>query len=89
LIGIKPSRPPTDTVGAWHYDIVGTGGHLDRDFLDAITRTLPLIVWDASEQFVYGNSARSRRTALPRRSKPLGLLASLQKSRLVLHVTHD
>ena len=57
MIGIKPSRPPTDTVGAWDYDIVGTGGHLDRDFLDAITRRLPLIVWDASEQFVYGNSA--------------------------------
>jgi predicted amidohydrolase YtcJ len=33
------------------------GGHLDRDDLDAITTTQPLIVWDASEHFVYANSA--------------------------------
>lgn len=54
---VADAKSPEDTVIAWGYDIVAMGGHLDRDDLDAITKTQPLIVWDASEHFVYANSA--------------------------------
>ncbi|MBM3544938.1 MAG: amidohydrolase [Alphaproteobacteria bacterium] len=48
---------PNETLVIWGYDIVAMGGHLDRNDLDAVTKTLPLLVWDASEHFVYANSA--------------------------------
>jgi hypothetical protein len=54
---VAAAKNPTDLVVAWGYDIVAMDGHLDRDFLDSITKTQPLIVWDASEHFVYANSA--------------------------------
>lgn len=54
---VADAESPTDAVIAWGYDIVAMGGHLDRVFLDSITKTQPLIVWDASEHFVYANSA--------------------------------
>jgi predicted amidohydrolase YtcJ len=54
---VAAAKSPDDAVIAWGYDIVAMGGHLDRDDLDAITTTQPLIVWDASEHFVYANSA--------------------------------
>jgi hypothetical protein len=54
---VAAAKSPDDTVIAWGYDIVAMGGHLDCDDLDAITTTQPLIVWDASEHFVYANSA--------------------------------
>ncbi|HZP08098.1 amidohydrolase [Methyloceanibacter sp.] len=54
---VAQAKSPTDTVIAWGYDIVAMGGHLDRAFLDQITKTQPLMVWDASEHFVYANSA--------------------------------
>jgi len=51
------AKSPDETVVAWGYDVVAMGGHLDRDDLDAISKAQPLIVWDASEHFVYANSA--------------------------------
>ncbi|MGH6805022.1 MAG: amidohydrolase family protein, partial [Methyloceanibacter sp.] len=54
---VADAKSPDDAVIAWGYDIVAMGGHIDRDFLDSITKTQPLIVWDASEHFVYANSA--------------------------------
>ena len=33
------------------------GGDFDRDDLDAISTTQPIIVWDASEHFAFANSA--------------------------------
>ncbi len=54
---VAQAKSPQDTVIAWGYDVVAMGGHLDRAFLDQITKTQPLIVWDASEHFVYANSA--------------------------------
>ncbi len=54
---VAAAKSPDDPVIAWGYDIVAMGGHLARDDLDVITTTQPLIVWDASEHFVYVNSA--------------------------------
>jgi predicted amidohydrolase YtcJ len=54
---VADAKTPADTVIAWGYDVVAMGGHLDRAILDDITATQPLLVWDASEHFVYANSA--------------------------------
>lgn len=48
---------PEKTVLVWGYDVVAMGRHLDRKFLDEISTTQPLLVWDISEHFVYANSA--------------------------------
>lgn len=53
---VDAAKDPKETLIAWGYDVVAMGSHLDRDDLDAITKTLPLLVWDASEHFVYANS---------------------------------
>jgi predicted amidohydrolase YtcJ len=43
---------------AWGYDVIAMGGtHLDKNELDTISATQPILVWDASEHFVYANSA--------------------------------
>ena len=40
------------------YDVVAMGGeHLSKADLDAVSVTQPILVWDASEHFVYANSA--------------------------------
>ena len=42
----------------WGYDIIAMGGqHLTKNELDEISATQPILVWDASEHFVYANSA--------------------------------
>jgi predicted amidohydrolase YtcJ len=45
------------SVLVWGYDSVALGRHLDREFLDAISASQPLFVWDALEHFVYANTA--------------------------------
>ena len=40
------------------------GGHLTKVDLDAISETRPILVWDASIHFVYGNSAFLKAKAL-------------------------
>jgi predicted amidohydrolase YtcJ len=47
-----------ETVLAWGYDVIAMGGtHLDKNELDKISASQPILVWDASEHFVYANSA--------------------------------
>lgn len=48
---------PKETLIVWGYDVVAMGGHLDRDYLDGVTNSIPLLVWDSSEHFIYANSA--------------------------------
>ena len=48
---------PVETLLAWGYDVVAMGGHLDRDQLDAVSPSHPILVWDASEHFAYANTA--------------------------------
>ena len=51
----------------WGYDVIAMGGkHLTKNELDAISTTQPILVWDASEHFVYANSAALRKYAVTR-----------------------
>lgn len=54
---VAAEKDPKKTVLVWGYDVVAMGRHLDREFLDEISTTQPLLVWDISEHFVYANSA--------------------------------
>jgi predicted amidohydrolase YtcJ len=56
---------PTDEVlVSWGYDVVAMGGYIDLAELDAVSATKPILVWDASEHFVFGNSAALRKLGL-------------------------
>ena len=53
-------RKLTDSSGlllAWGYDISAMGGPVDRQFLDQISSTRPILIWDSSEHNVMTNSA--------------------------------
>lgn len=54
---VAAEKDPAKTVLVWGYDVVAMGRHLDRTFLDTISTTQPLLVWDFSEHFIYANSA--------------------------------
>lgn len=54
---VAGEKDPKKTVLVWGYDVVAMGRHLDREFLDKISTTQPLLVWDISEHFVYANTA--------------------------------
>jgi len=55
---VSKAKSDTETVLAWGYDIIAMGGeHLSKNDLDKISATQPTLVWDASEHFVYANSA--------------------------------
>lgn len=47
----------TETIFTWGYDVIAMGGHLTREELDEISSTRPIVIWDASVHFAYGNSA--------------------------------
>lgn len=53
---VAAEKDPNQTVLAWGYDVVAMGRHLDKDYLDAISATQPIMVIDSSEHFVYANS---------------------------------
>ncbi len=55
---VANAKSSDETVLSWGYDVIAMGGaHLNKNDLDAISTTQPLLVWDASEHFVYANSA--------------------------------
>lgn len=55
---VKEAKSPDETIVAWGYDVVAMGGqHLDKTQLDMVSTTQPLLVWDASEHYVYANTA--------------------------------
>lgn len=54
---VKAAKPG-ETVLTWGYDVVAMGGNLlTRADLDAVSKTQPIVVWDASEHYVFANSA--------------------------------
>ncbi|MET0277184.1 MAG: amidohydrolase [Pseudorhodoplanes sp.] len=58
---VKEAKPGT-TVLTWGYDVVAMGGDLlTRADLDGVSKTQPIIVWDASEHYVFANSAAIER----------------------------
>lgn len=42
---------------SWGYDVVAMGGYLEKAELDKVSSEKPILVWDASEHFVFANSA--------------------------------
>lgn len=48
---------PNEPLLAWGYDSIAMGSQLDKHELDKISLTQPILVWDASEHYVYTNSA--------------------------------
>lgn len=55
---VAEAATPTETILTWGYDVVAMGGGLPtREDLDAISKTHPILVWDASEHYVFANSA--------------------------------
>ncbi|MFO0993853.1 MAG: amidohydrolase [Hyphomicrobiales bacterium] len=54
---VADTKSPDETVLTWGYDVVAMGEGFNRDELDKVSRTQPIIVWDASEHFAYANSA--------------------------------
>lgn len=55
---VAAAKSPTETIMTWGYDVVAMGGDFPtRDELDRISKTNPIIVWDASEHYVFANSA--------------------------------
>lgn len=53
-----------DTMLTWGYDVLAMGGDFDRAALDAISKTQPIIVWDASEHNAYANSGAIEKYAI-------------------------
>jgi predicted amidohydrolase YtcJ len=55
---VEEAASPDETILTWGYDVVAMGGGLPtREELDAISTTNPIVIWDASEHFVFANSA--------------------------------
>ena len=55
---VAAATSPTETVMTWGYDVVAMGGNFPtRDELDEISKTNPILIWDASEHYVFANSA--------------------------------
>jgi len=64
---VGKASSPDETILTWGYDVVAMGGqHLTKSELDEISTTQPILVWDASEHFVYANSAALRKYAVTR-----------------------
>jgi predicted amidohydrolase YtcJ len=64
---VANAKSPGETVLSWGYDVIAMGGkHLTKTELDEISTTQPILVWDASEHFVYANSAALRKYAVTR-----------------------
>lgn len=55
---VAEAKSPTEAIMTWGYDVVAMGGNFPtREDLDRISRTNPIYIWDASEHFVFANSA--------------------------------
>jgi predicted amidohydrolase YtcJ len=50
-------KDPNQTLLAWGYDVVAMGKQPDRQLLDQVSTTRPIIVWDISGHDLYVNSA--------------------------------
>ncbi|MFI5002050.1 MAG: amidohydrolase [Reyranellales bacterium] len=59
---VGKAKSADETILAWGYDVLAMGGeHLTKADLDRISATQPILVWDASEHFVYANTAALRK----------------------------
>ena len=66
---VSLAKSPDETILTWGYDVIAMGGkHLDKGSLDRISLTQPILVWDASEHFVYANSAALKKYKITKAS---------------------
>ncbi len=62
---VAAAKDPKETVFIWGWDVVAMGGrHLDKTVLDAVSQTQPIVVWDASEHFLYANTAAMKKAGI-------------------------
>lgn len=62
---VAEATDPNATVFIWGWDVVAMGGrHLDKTVLDTISATQPIVVWDASEHFLYANTAELKKAGI-------------------------
>ena len=54
-------KDPDETLVSWGWDISGLGQMPDRAFLDSVSTTRPILVWDSSEHNMFINSAAIRK----------------------------
>lgn len=55
---VANAKSPTEPIMTWGYDVVAMGGKFPtRKELDHLSKTNPIYIWDASEHFVFANSA--------------------------------
>lgn len=52
---VQTVQPEDESILTWGYDSVAMGGHLDADYLDTVSTTRGVVVWDCSMHFVYTN----------------------------------
>lgn len=55
---VANAKSPNETIMTWGYDVVAMGGKFPtRQELDELSKTNPILIWDASEHYVFANSA--------------------------------
>jgi predicted amidohydrolase YtcJ len=80
---VSEAKDPQETVFIWGWDVVAMGGrHLDKTILDQVSATQPIVVWDASEHFLYANTAEMKKAGI----KDDGLAACWSKKRRMSHL---
>jgi predicted amidohydrolase YtcJ len=74
---VSKAGAPDETILSWGYDLIAMGGkHLDKEMLDKVSATQPLLVWDASAHFVYANSGAIRKYKITREdTRTKGIIA--------------
>jgi predicted amidohydrolase YtcJ len=61
---VAASKEPNADVLAFGFDVVPMGGYLDKTELDRISTEKPIFVWDASEHFVFANTAAMKKRGI-------------------------
>lgn len=61
---VAASKEPNADVLTFGFDVVPMGGYLDKTELDRISVEKPIFVWDASEHFVFANTAAMKKRGI-------------------------
>ena len=54
---VAADQDPGQPLLTFGFDVVAMGGYLDKTELDKVSADKPILVWDASEHFVFANTA--------------------------------
>lgn len=61
---VDASKDPNAYVLTFGFDVAAMGGYLDKAELDKVSAEKPIFVWDASEHFVFANTAAMKKRGL-------------------------